>query len=76
MAEKTHVYEIIKSYDSDKVLATLWWDGNKVQSDNEDFLKDLKEDDSIGASISDGPKWLGMVASKFKNGYLHARRVE
>lgn len=76
MAEKSHVYEIVKSYDNDKVLVTLWWDGDKVQSDNKDFLEDLKKEGDIDVPISDGPEWLGRVASKYKNGYLHARRVE
>lgn len=76
MAEKSHVYEIVKSYDNDKVLATLWWDGKEIQSDNKSFLNELKEDDSIGVSISKGPQWIRRVASKYKNGYLHARKVK
>ena len=37
---KTHEYEIRAHYDNDKVVAKVWWDGDKVASDNTKILEE------------------------------------
>ena len=76
MAEKSHVYEIVNHANNGKVLATLWWDGKSIQTDNQAFLKRIKRLQIHGKSLSDGPEFLERLKYHYKNGYVMARKVK
>lgn len=74
---RDHVYEIVSNSDSTpKVLATFWWDGKKVQCDNEQYLEYANDRSPNNYSSSSGVKFLEALPLAFKNGYLTCRRAK
>lgn len=66
-------YEVVEGYNNDKVRATVWWNGKRVESDDASFLDEIK--DQIPYPM-DKPEFLQGMSDHFKNGYLYMRRAK
>lgn len=66
--------EIVSS--GDKVLATVWWDGEEIQAEPSNYLTILKEKHYNKVSFADGLEFLKVLPNIYKSGYLSARRVK
>lgn len=72
--EKTHVYELVNHAEGDKVVATFWWDGRYVKSDNPDMLESFKR--MMHMKFRHSESWLQELPRVFRNGYLMARKAK
>jgi hypothetical protein len=74
---RSHVWEIIRHHSDDKVRATLWWDGQKVRCDDQEFLELLKDGTTYGNDFKHSPEWLDTQLPRiFKSGYMMARKAK
>ncbi|MHA2068139.1 MAG: hypothetical protein ACXABY_27575 [Candidatus Thorarchaeota archaeon] len=73
MEEKSNHIAVIDGK-KNKTIATLWWDGKRIQSDNEKFLASLKHVDGLHFSLTNKHS-LDELLQRFKNGYIHAYKV-
>lgn len=72
---REHVYEVVSDAGGkSKVLATFWWDGKKVQCDDEHYLEYADERSPNNMNKSDGVDFLKALPYAFKNGYVSCRR--
>jgi len=69
---KTYIREVVSGQPR-KVVATLWWDGKKVQAEPESFLKRADKLAPNGRQSKDGIDFLENLTYGFKNGYLAVR---
>ena len=67
-------HEIISG--GDKVIATVWWDGEEIQSEPPGYLAVLKEKHFNKVSFADGLEFLKVLPDIYNNGYLSAKRVQ
>ena len=70
------VYELINNNQGGKPMATFWWDGKKIASDNQLALQRLRRITVHGTSFGDGKEFLENLKYHYKNGYLMIRRKE
>lgn len=69
---KTHIKELVESQPQ-KVIATFWWDGKKVQANPANMLMHIDDLSPNGKTIKDGPEFLDALAYSFRNGYMFVR---
>lgn len=69
---KTHVYELVSGQD-DKPVATFWWDGKKVQCDDDYWLGVADRRAPRNLDSSDGIPFLKVLGSAFGSGYVYLR---
>lgn len=65
-------YEVVAHYDNDKVVAKVWWDGKRVQSDNERILQHLVKSAHTDPNSED---FFKEVRQHLRSGYVSLRRV-
>ena len=73
MPDREHEYDIMSGTDSR--MGTVWWDGEKVDSDSERVLSILRKKSYNKTTIHDGVAFLKVLPKILKNGYISARRV-
>lgn len=71
---REHEYEVIGS--KDQPIASVWWDGKKVDSDNTAFLKSLDDKPNGVYTVADGIEYLKRLPKLFRNGYIRVRKVK
>jgi len=69
---KTHVFELVSGQD-DKPAATFWWDGKKVQCDDDYWLSVANRRAPKNLLSSDGIPFLEALGSAFGSGYTYLR---
>lgn len=69
---RTHEYEVVET-PTRKVLANMWWDGKRVQTDNASLLNQANRQYPLGKSVGDGIEFLEALPYAFRNGYIVAR---
>ena len=67
-------HEIVSA--GDKVVATVWWDGDEIKSEPPNYLTILKEKHYNRVSFDDGLEFLKVLPTIYSNGYMSARRVK
>ncbi len=70
-------YAIIAGYDNNKVLTRVWFADGKIQTDEPEWRTRLKKmaDDGEIAAEWDTEEFLIQMASRYKSGYLIARKI-
>lgn len=63
----------ILSGQDETVVATVWWDGTTVRSDNPKILAVLKREEIYGRYFSDGKEFFDVIPYRFSNGYTYCR---
>jgi len=72
MTKKTHQYELVSSQDN-KVVATFWWDGKKVQCDSDYWKSTVDKRAPKNLDSQDGLAFLDVLPYAFTTGYMNVR---
>lgn len=72
MATREHEISI-HSANQTKPVATFWWDGEKVRSDDQAFLDHVAEMAPQNKIPRDGVAFLKAVPYAFRNGYMYTK---
>lgn len=62
--------------DEDNVIATVWWAGSKLCSDNVKFLASLKTKHVDGLSYGSGKEFFDKIPSIYRSGYMYTRKAK
>lgn len=71
---REYEYEIIGS--RDKVIAHVWWNGKKVDSDNANYLTSLKQRPIGTFTLTDGKEYLERLPQLYRSGYIRVKKVK
>jgi hypothetical protein len=73
MAKKIQEFEVMYS-GSDTPTTTIWWDGRKIDSNDPQLLRSLKDICILNKRFQDGLEFFDLLPFHFKNGYISVRR--
>lgn len=70
---REHELELFDAQEN-KVVATFWWDGKKVQAEPANYLESANERAPNNKTVADGIEFLEALPSIYRNGYLSMKR--
>lgn len=71
------MYDAFKVMDDEEnIIATVWWTGTKLESDDPIFLEGLKDHCVAGLSYHAGKEFFDKIPSIYRSGYMYTRKAK